>query len=465
MKFRMPDPDLPADGFTNCDIFERKQLATSIISIAEHIEDNLVLLLDAPWGNGKTFFLKQFQNYASTQGYPCIYFDAFQNDIRQDAFAAITSEILTAVEANTKKPTTLTRDLSKKAGVVGKHLLKGIATATAQYATAGLVNAELISRITSDQNIADAIKAGTDELIENGLSSLTETIIREHQEAKTSISDLRIALNEAAEALVRAAASEESQNPQDRAFLIVDELDRCRPNFSLEILEVIKHIFNVDKITFLISADSAQVHESIRHCYGAGIDSERYLEKFFDIRLRFPESNERGKSVLENYAAYISSNLTDAKSDRHYVDNTLEQLVELANTHRLSVRSFQKICQNLALVLSQTQEGDFRAPPLIALLCFCREIAPSTYEKLIAQKIDYDTLLSELSLSQTNEDENENSWFFSWIRWALAEDLNNESTEVQGLSRHLFSYSLDRRRLIPLLAKRMVEPTSIVKAT
>ncbi|MEO1240719.1 MAG: P-loop NTPase fold protein [Pseudomonadota bacterium] len=185
MKLRMPSPDIPEDGFTDCDILGRKQLAQSIISITEKIEDNLVFLLDAPWGTGKTFFLKQFENYSKSQGFPCIYFDAFSNDIRQDAFSAITSEIIESLKDNPGEAAKLARPLLKKAGVVGKHLLTGVAAATAHYATAGVLNAELISRISSDPKIAAAIKAGTDKVIKNSISSATESLITNHKATRS----------------------------------------------------------------------------------------------------------------------------------------------------------------------------------------------------------------------------------------------------------------------------------------
>lgn len=244
--------------------------------------------------------------------------------------------------------------------------------------------------------------------------------------------------------------------------MIIDELDRCRPNYALDVLEVIKHIFNVEKITFIISADSKQINESIRHCYGPGIDSQRYLEKFFDLRLTFPEVDDRDRSVLELYSAYLSSHLPNATESKQYIASTLESLVTLSKTHNLSIRSFQKICQNFSLVLSQTTERHYRIPPVIALLCFCREIFPDIYARLTRGEYAYSDLLKDLSLKEVKDSFGGTTWFFRCIRWVLSSDLSQEPEEVQRFDGGQFRYSLERDRIFPVLAKTMVEPTTII---
>lgn len=73
-----------------------------------------------------------------------------------------------------------------------------------------------------------------------------------------------------------------------RLVIFIDELDRCRPSYAIEMLERIKHYFDDDRIVFVMSVNKAQLVHTISNCYGDGFDSSDYLNKFFDISLQLP---------------------------------------------------------------------------------------------------------------------------------------------------------------------------------
>ena len=49
---------------------------------------------------------------------------------------------------------------------------------------------------------------------------------------------------------------------------MVDELDRCRPSYAVELPEVVKHLFTVDGVVFVIAVNRAELTHSIRALYG-----------------------------------------------------------------------------------------------------------------------------------------------------------------------------------------------------
>ena len=71
--------------------------------------------------------------------------------------------------------------------------------------------------------------------------------------------------------------------------IFVDELDRCRPTYSIEILEVIKHFFETKGCVFLVATDTEALQHSIRSVYGDRFDAETYLKRFFGRKIRLPE--------------------------------------------------------------------------------------------------------------------------------------------------------------------------------
>ena len=71
-------------------------------------------------------------------------------------------------------------------------------------------------------------------------------------------------------------------------IICVDELDRCRPLYAIEMLERIKHLFNVPGIVFLLGMDRLQLCHSIQATYG-DIDTDNYLHRFVDLEFVLPE--------------------------------------------------------------------------------------------------------------------------------------------------------------------------------
>ncbi|MCV5649555.1 KAP family NTPase, partial [Escherichia coli] len=66
-------------------------------------------------------------------------------------------------------------------------------------------------------------------------------------------------------------------------------------SFAISIIENIKHVFDTENLNFLLVANISQLKASINHIYGAGVDSERYLDKFikftYSLPVTFTENN------------------------------------------------------------------------------------------------------------------------------------------------------------------------------
>lgn len=95
-----------------------------------------------------------------------------------------------------------------------------------------------------------------------------------------------------------------------KRVIILDELDRCKPNYSVELLEAIKHIFDIYNLTFIFLINKEQMKNTVKNLYGCDKENEDYFEKFFDLQLIFPEIDiadfiqieyENYKYDLENF--------------------------------------------------------------------------------------------------------------------------------------------------------------------
>jgi predicted KAP-like P-loop ATPase len=139
----------PGEGFiTEKDIFGRAGFGQQLTSIVSRVDAPLVILLDAPWGEGKTTFIKMWAGELKKQNIPSIYFDAFANDYQDNAFIALSSHIIDELDvaaplsAKSKKFRTTAFKVAKvlgkaglqagvkimSAGIIETETLKGTAT-------------------------------------------------------------------------------------------------------------------------------------------------------------------------------------------------------------------------------------------------------------------------------------------------------------------------------------------------
>ena len=84
-----------------------------------------------------------------------------------------------------------------------------------------------------------------------------------------------------------------------RLVIFVDELDRCRPSFAIEMLERMKHYFDDESLIFITSVNKKQLVNTISKYYGQDFNSSGYLNKFFDFNINMPTLKKQ--STLTTY--------------------------------------------------------------------------------------------------------------------------------------------------------------------
>ena len=113
-------------------------------------------------------------------------------------------------------------------------------------------------------------------------ASFAKERLSRYSEARTSVKGFRSVLHNMAGALSEA-------NGNFPLIVAVDELDRCRPSYAVELLEVAKHLFAVDHVVFILAVNCEQLAHSVKALYGSDFDAEGYLRRFFDVDCQLPE--------------------------------------------------------------------------------------------------------------------------------------------------------------------------------
>ena len=101
------------------DLFGRKVLASRLTDYIYRLREGCVIGIDAPWGEGKTWFGKNWEGELQKEGFKTIYLDAFQHDYFEDPFLALSGAILSLLEKTNPESEKIRKSLTE----IGKALL------------------------------------------------------------------------------------------------------------------------------------------------------------------------------------------------------------------------------------------------------------------------------------------------------------------------------------------------------
>ena len=136
------------------------------------------------------------------------------------------------------------------------------------------------------------------EVLDQAIEALADATFKEHASKKRAITEFRMSL-----ASLLDVIKKHKKDMKLPLFIFIDELDRCRPNFAVEVLEVVKHLFDVPGVYFVIATHIDQLAASINVLYGEKFDSRQYLKRFFQQEYVLP-SPEPMKFIQYLYQQY-----------------------------------------------------------------------------------------------------------------------------------------------------------------
>ncbi len=140
---------------------------------------------------------------------------------------------------------------------------------------------------------------------------------------------------------------------QAPAFILIDELDRCRPSYAVEMLETIKHIFDIQGVVFVLATDTEQLQHAIKVIYGEGFDAQNYLGRFFQRRFTLNRKSRREfiSNILEVRRLPNGSNMVWPTLNNPRA--LLEVVTAVSDSLELSLRQTEQIIDCLLFVISK----------------------------------------------------------------------------------------------------------------
>ncbi|MHA7850071.1 KAP family P-loop NTPase fold protein [Roseovarius sp.] len=436
----------PDDTFADKDkdLLDRKHLADALTNLVTTSQDSMILALDDEWGAGKTYFLKLWENHLKKQNkpIPVVYFNAFENDLAPDAFVALSAhlvEVLGASEKNKEVKDILIGKAARLAKVIGRSALNiGI-----KAATGGVIQAS-----DADGTLEAAIQQTGKEIM-----SALEQQIRDRAGYKAQVKEFASALEDVRTAL--------QQKDSDLPLVfIVDELDRCRPNFALDVLECLKHFFGIEKCHFVLGVNMNALAGSVEAIYGQSINGNAYLSRFIDYRISFSVLDSKSsQEQLEKFARTRWRTGGAFENHSKIKENMLGVISAVSAARNGKPRDIDKIMSILHLCLGSISDTTQRTPALVGGLILMKHYEPWLFAKALSGNLKFADVESFFHFKANLEDYEQNGSFeiehlhkiwAACLDGPINEDLkleirsswatygsHSDSTLVQDMARHV----------------------------
>lgn len=272
------------------------EIINNIEQYKENSQNGLVILLNGAWGTGKTTYLNDLKETIKESKDVELFndYNAYEYDCYDNAYIPLFASIAEKIKLDNDKI-----ECIAKSTAIGLSIgFIGVGKAIFNKATGIDIN-----------GIKDDIKSAVDELDIN--------ILEDFENFKNSKNYIKTKMCEVCK--------------DSTQVFIIDELDRCKPNFAMDTLEIVKHFFDVPNCVFIIAVDKLQLEQSAKAIYGA-IDSEKYFSKLFDYQFNLLPINLYDAVELKDFSYYI---------------DLIRFATEIFNMLNISLRDGKKILNEL----------------------------------------------------------------------------------------------------------------------
>lgn len=316
------------------DLFGREAIAEKIKGLLENDIDLSPMVIDGDWGIGKTVFCHRLINkLKASEQLNCVYIDAFRADHVDDPIITIISEIGKMV---------VKKEGKRKLDSFISNAKPFLRTATKTLGKAAVS----IALKQSTDDIAEGYDKEVEALAGASIDASIDLVIRDKINAEKNLDTLHDALKEVTK--------------KKELVILIDELDRCRATFAIDMLETIKHVFSIPKVKILIVANSAQLETSFRHRYGSNNDTKNYLEKFYNVKISLPTEKNYDVFSVEFFKSKVqhSDIITDSFVNNHTFDKGLNELSAIKD---LSLRDMNSFVKNIEICYLLKGSSDFQS--------------------------------------------------------------------------------------------------------
>lgn len=303
------------------DILNRQPFIDKIVNLVNMLSNDkrgCSFAIDGEWGVGKSFVLERIENQIEQiqseetcdNQYYVFHYNCWQYDYYEEPIVAIVSAMLDKAELMTESR--VDGKLAASWNVVKTKLLE----ISGEFLK-NKIGINVVGIINDIHKEEEQRKKANKEF--DNWFSFKKTVEKISSIIKTIAEDKTI-------------------------VIVVDELDRCLPEYAIKVLERLHHLFDgLDNVVLVFAIDSGQLKQSIETIYGQGTDVDKYLKKFISFKMDL-DYGEVQDSIWEEHADYFSmfeGKLFDDESDVRLI------IKDLFSKAKLDIRQKKVVIEKL----------------------------------------------------------------------------------------------------------------------
>lgn len=351
------NPDAPFDN----DAFDRKDVVKALVTLIGRVAGPYVIAVDAPWGSGKSTFLRMLSACLRKQTHPCLEFNAWETDFADDPLIAFVGELDRLVR-DISPDEAERNELWNKTKRTAASVAKRAVPAAVKIATFGAVD----------------LHGDIEKIIADTTGLITSDAVDSYLADKKLIEQFHLQIDEA----LSLAGKHGKKTP---VVIVVDELDRCRPLYAIELLERIKHIFNVENAVFVVAVDKTQLGISFSAVYGQGFNSNEYLRRFFDLELKLAaiDSDKFCEALIGrmNLDVFLKPRSKNANL-QFEAENLKLAFRGVSKILGLTPRAQEHLMSLIATAMITTAESEYFSPEVTTLLAGTKVAGLPIFERV-----------------------------------------------------------------------------------
>ena len=352
----------PTKPFAN-DLLEREKEIKILTPLILNLNSPAVFAVNSRWGTGKTTFIEMWSAQLKKDGYRTLKFNAWATDFSSDPLVAFLGEMndqLSDFLGNSAQNRKAWKNVQKTSMLIIKRTIPGII----KHKTGGaldLMNLEMLN----------------DDDFNNLLADLASDALNAYKVQKDGIKKFK-------ELFHKLLKDKDAKSP---TIVFVDELDRCRPDYAISLLERIKHLFDIEDLVFVIALDREQLNHSVKSVYGSGIDADGYLRRFIDLEyiLKEPQIDKYIKFVQQKLSidTFISEHPNMLSGFEDELDSMQYAFILLSHAYSLTIREIEQIYSKINLAIRATKSYECINSVLLTVLQVLKEKDVEIYNNYI----------------------------------------------------------------------------------
>lgn len=262
-----------------------KEIIRNIEINSKYEEESYKIGLYGEYGSGKSYFLNSFREFIQSKEiqdkedfkmnneFKIININAWKDDFLHEPILSIGLSIMEEIKKDFEKNKRIGKKINNKIKDIW-NITKSFGKNILPFAAKTGINIILDKLHYNQKELKELIGTALEPSFLDKLNEYnTEELYKNYSNYKKQIESIKDGLKEYIEKL----------GENKKLLIIVDELDRCRPDYAIEFLESINHIFSVKDLIFLFAIDNKSLKSAFSVVYGNELNFDGYIKKFIDV--------------------------------------------------------------------------------------------------------------------------------------------------------------------------------------